>query len=88
MVCFFLSLLKRKLPQRCPKQGGWGGVKATFGQCPKGSSFFFRMTSLTRTEPHLFVETSSTFATCRAHCCYPVLGSAPVVFALVVCFHI
>ena len=44
MVCFFLSLLKRKLPQRCPKQGG--GVKATFGQCPKGSSFFFRITSL------------------------------------------
>ena len=38
MVCFFLSLLKRKLPQSCPKRGG--GVKATFGQCPKGSSFF------------------------------------------------
>ena len=44
MVCFFLSLLKRKLPQRCPKRGG--GVKATFGQCPKGSSFFLRMSSL------------------------------------------
>ena len=40
MVCFFLSLLKRKLPQRCPKHGG--GVKATLGQCPKGSSFFFQ----------------------------------------------
>ena len=38
MVCFFLSLLKQKLPQGCPKQGG--GVKATFGQCSKGSSFF------------------------------------------------
>ena len=24
MVCFFLSLLKRKLPQGCPKQGGGG----------------------------------------------------------------
>ena len=24
MVCFFLSLLKQKLPQRCPKQGGGG----------------------------------------------------------------
>ena len=24
MVCFFLSLLKRKLPRRCPKQGGGG----------------------------------------------------------------
>ena len=46
MVCFFLSLLKQKLPQRCPKQGGGRGVKATFGQCPKGSSFFFRITSL------------------------------------------
>ena len=44
MVCFFLSLLKRKLPQRCPKRGGGG--KATFGQCPKGSSFFFVITSL------------------------------------------
>ena len=24
MVCFFLSLLKRKLPRRCPKRGGGG----------------------------------------------------------------
>ena len=46
MVCFFLCLLKQKLPQRCPKRGGGGGVKATFGQCPKGSSFFLRITSL------------------------------------------
>ena len=48
MVCIFLSLLKRKLPHRCPKQGG--GVKATFGQCPKGSSFFLGMTSLMERE--------------------------------------
>ena len=39
MVCFFLSLLKQKLSQRFPKQGG-GGVKATSVKCPKGSSFF------------------------------------------------
>ena len=24
MLCFFLSLLKRKLPQECPKKGGGG----------------------------------------------------------------
>ena len=46
MVCFFLGLLKLKLTQWCLKRGG--GVKATFGQCPKGSSFFFRITSLSK----------------------------------------
>ena len=61
MVCFFLSLLKRKLPQRCPKQGG---VKATFGQCPKGSSFFFRITSL---RPMLWaIDRLTDGFTCRA----------------------
>ena len=41
---FFLNLfLFFKLPHRCPKQGG--GVEATFGQCPKGSSFFLRIAS-------------------------------------------
>ena len=40
MVCFFLSLLKQKFPQGCPKRVGGRGVKATFGQCPKVSSFF------------------------------------------------
>ena len=43
---FFLSLLKQKLPQGCPKRVGGRGVKATFGQCPKVSSFFSRMSSL------------------------------------------
>ena len=36
---------------------------------------------LTRTEPHLIVETISTFAACRAHCVFPVVGFGPVVFA-------
>ena len=55
MVCFFLSLLKRKLPQACPKRVGGGGVKATFGQCPKVSGFFLGMSSLT----HLGVITEN-----------------------------
>ena len=44
---FFLNLFKQKLPQVCPKwvRGG-GGVKATFAQCPKESSFFLGITSL------------------------------------------
>ena len=40
MVYFFLSLLKRKIPQKVSETRGGGGVKATFGQCKKGSSFF------------------------------------------------
>ena len=42
---FFVNLFRQKLPQGCPKRVG-GGVKATFGQCPKVSGFFFRKTSL------------------------------------------
>ena len=42
-VYVFLKSVLQKLPPLCPKQvKGDGGrvVKATFGQCPKVSSFF------------------------------------------------
>ena len=48
---FFLNLFKQKLPQRCPKRVGGRGVKATFGQCPKVSGFFFGITSLSLLRP-------------------------------------
>ena len=40
---FFLFFLS--YPNDVQNRGG--GVKATFGQCPKGSSFFLGITSLT-----------------------------------------
>ena len=46
MVCFFLSLLKRKLPQRCPKRGGGGG-QGHFWTMSERKQLFFRITSLT-----------------------------------------
>ena len=46
MVCFFLSLLKRKLPQRCPKQTR-GGSRPLLDNVQKEAAFFFRITSLT-----------------------------------------
>ena len=39
MVCFFLSLLKRKLPQRCPKRGGGG--EGHFWTISKRKQLFF-----------------------------------------------
>ena len=39
MVCFFLSLLKRKLPQRCPKQGG-GRSRPLLDNVRKEAAFF------------------------------------------------
>ena len=46
MVCFFISLLKRKLPQRCPKQGGGEGGQGHFWTMSKRKQLFFRITSL------------------------------------------
>ena len=45
MVCFSLSLLKPKLPQRCPKRGG-GGPRPLLDNVQKEAAFFFRITSL------------------------------------------
>ena len=38
MVCFFLSLLKQKLPQRCPKRGG--GSRPLLDNVQKEAAFF------------------------------------------------
>ena len=73
MVCFFLSLLKRKLPERCPKQGGGRGVKATFGQCPKGSSFFFRITSLRIKKIRCLFEIICLYFKIKFNCLYLVV---------------
>ena len=43
---FFPKFAKTKVTSTVSKTRE-RGVKATFGQCPKGSSFFFRITSLT-----------------------------------------
>ena len=40
MVCFFLSLPKRKIPQRCPKQGG--GDEGHFWKISKSKQLFLR----------------------------------------------
>ena len=37
--CMFFPLKKFKLPQQVSKMGGGEGVKATYGQCPKGAAF-------------------------------------------------
>ena len=44
MVCFFLSLLKLKLPQGCPKRGGGG--QGHFWTMSKRKQLFLGMTSL------------------------------------------
>ena len=59
----------KKLPHGCPKWADTkvtsqvskmrGGVKATFGQCPKVSSFFLGITSLSQSVTNLFVELPS-----------------------------
>ena len=38
MVCFFLSLLKRKLPQICPKRGG--GSRPLLDNARKEAAYF------------------------------------------------
>ena len=43
MVCFFLSLIKRKLPQGCPKREGGQGH---FWTMSKSKRLFFWMSSL------------------------------------------
>ena len=35
---FFLNLVEQKLPNGCPKRVGGGGIKTTFGHCPKVSN--------------------------------------------------
>jgi hypothetical protein len=43
-----------KLPQVCPKWGG-GGVKATFGQCPKERRFFLCLPLVVFTESSIYI---------------------------------
>ena len=49
MVYFFLSLLKRKLPQRCPKRGGGG--EGHIWTMSKRKKLSFRITSTSPVTP-------------------------------------
>ena len=70
MWCFFgifiLNMFKQKLPQGVKNRWGGEGVKALFGKCPEGSSFFRRGASLSQpfNSPKNILNTSMSVVLC------------------------